>query len=139
VDDQRLGAAVRAVRIRRRWRQADVAQAARVSASTISRVERGHVDSLTLEVVRRITAALDIRVDLIARWRAGDLDRLLNARHSGLHEQVARMFRDELPAWVIEPEVSFAVYGERGVIDVFAWHPARRALLVIELKTDMAR
>jgi transcriptional regulator with XRE-family HTH domain len=137
VDDQRFGAAVRAVRIRRRWRQADLAQAASVSASTISRIERGHVDTFTLEVVRRITAALDIRVDLIARWRAGDLDRLLNARHSALHEQVARMFRDDLPAWAIEPEVSFAVYGERGVIDIFAWHPGRRALLVIELKTDI--
>ena len=95
------------------------------------------MDTLTLEVVRRITAALDIRVDLVARWRAGDLDRLLNSRHSALHEQVARMFRDDLPPWAIEPEVSFAVYGERGVIDIFAWHPGRRALLVIELKTDI--
>jgi hypothetical protein len=34
--------------------------------------------------------------------------------------------------------VSFAIYGERGVIDILAWHPARRALLVIELKTDIA-
>jgi hypothetical protein len=95
------------------------------------------VNTLTLKVVRRIAATLDIRVDVIARWRAGDLDRLLNGRHSELHEQVARMFRHDLPAWAIEPEVSFAVYGERGVIDVFAWHPGRRALLVIELKTDI--
>ena len=72
------------------------------------------------------------------RWRAGDLDRLLNRGHSALHESVARMFRDELPAWVLAPEVSFAIYGERGVIDILAWHPGRRALLVIELKTDLA-
>jgi hypothetical protein len=43
-----------------------------------------------------------------------------------------------LPGWIHEPEVSFAIYGERGVIDIFAWHPGRRALLVIELKTDIA-
>lgn len=93
--------------------------------------------TLSLETIRRVAAALDIRVDLVGRWRAGDLDRLLNARHSALHEHVARMFRDEHPEWVFEPEVSFAIYRERGVIDILAWHPGRRAILVIELKTDM--
>ncbi len=137
MDDQRFGSAVRGVRIKRGWRQADLAARAGISASTISRIERGHLDSFSIAVIRRVAAALDIRVDLIARWRAGDLDRLLNAKHSALHEQVARMFRDQLPAWVLEPEVSFAVYGERGVIDILAWHQARRALLVIELKTDI--
>jgi hypothetical protein len=33
--------------------------------------------------------------------------------------------------------VSFSIYGERGIIDVLAWHPARRMLLVIELKTEI--
>jgi ribosome-binding protein aMBF1 (putative translation factor) len=42
MDDQRFGSAVRAVRQRRGWRQADLAEAARVSMATISRVERGH-------------------------------------------------------------------------------------------------
>jgi transcriptional regulator with XRE-family HTH domain len=137
MDDQRFGSAVRAVRIKRSWRQADLSARAGVSASTISRIERGHIDTLPVATIRRVAAALDVRVDLVARWRAGDLDRLLNAKHSALHEQVARMFRHELPDWVVEPEVSFAVYGERGVIDILAWHAGRRALLVIELKTDI--
>jgi transcriptional regulator with XRE-family HTH domain len=137
MDDQRFGSAVRAVRIKRGWRQQDLADRARVSPSTISRLERGHLDAVPLRTLRAIASALDVRVDIVARWRAGDLDRLLNARHSALHEQVARMFRDRLPDWVIEPEVSFAVFRERGVIDILAWHPARRALLVIELKTDI--
>ena len=137
MDDQRFGSAIRSVRIKRGWRQLDLAQAAGVSRATISRLERGHPGSLSLKTIRRVSHALDIRVDLVARWRAGDLDRLVNARHSELHELVARMFRDQLPAWVLRPEVSFASYGERGVIDVLAWHPDRRALLVIELKTDI--
>ena len=62
----------------------------------------------------------------------------MNSKHSQLHESLARWFGDELPDWVLRPEVSFAVYGERGVIDILAWHPGRRALLVIELKTDIA-
>lgn len=137
MDDQRVGAAIRAVRLRRRLRQVDLAASAGVSRMTISRLERGHFGSVTVDTVRAVAKALDIRIDLSARWRAGDLDRLLNARHSALHEQVARMFAG-LPEWIAEPEVSFAIYAERGVVDILAWHPRRRMLLVIELKTDIA-
>jgi len=137
VDDQRVGSVIRAVRLRRGWRQADLARRAKVSQPTVSRFERGHPGSFTLDALRRISAALDVRLDLTPRWRSGDLDRLLNARHSALHEQVARMFGDELPAWVLRPEVTFAIYADRGVIDILAWHAERRALLVIELKTDI--
>ena len=132
MSDQRLGSAVRLVRIRRGWRQIDLARRTGVGQSTISRIERGHFESLSVAALRGVAAELDIRVDLIGRWRAGDLDRLLNAGHSRLHESVARAFRD-LPRWITAPEVSFSIYGERGVIDILAWHPVRRTLLVIEL------
>jgi hypothetical protein len=93
---------------------------------------------MRLDDIRRVAAALDIRIDIYGRWRAGDLDRLLNAKHSELHELVARWFADELPDWVLVPEVSFSIYGERGVIDILAWHEPTRSLLVIELKTAIA-
>ena len=137
MSDQRLGSAIRLVRVRRGWRQADLARRSGVGQATISRIERGHVGTLSLDRLRAVAATLDVRVDVIGRWRAGDLDRLLNAGHSRLHESVARAFRD-LPEWITAPEVSFAVYRERGVIDILAWHPRLRALLVIELKTDIA-
>ncbi len=137
MSDQRLGTAVRSVRVRRGWRQSDLARRSGVSQATISRVERGHLDTVSLSVLRAVAATIDIRVDVVGRWRAGDLDRLLNAGHSQLHESVARAFRD-LPEWIVAPEVSFAIHGGRGVIDIIAWHPGRRALLVIELKTDIA-
>jgi hypothetical protein len=53
-----------------------------------------------------------------------------------MHEVMARYFTG-LAEWVAEPEVSFSIYGERGIIDVLAWHPTRRILLVIELKTEI--
>jgi transcriptional regulator with XRE-family HTH domain len=137
MDDLRFGAIIRAIRIRKRLRQMDLARLADVSPATVSRMERGHIDTLSLASIRAVARALDIRVDLMPLWRAGDLDRLLNSRHSALHEKVARSFA-ERPGWLAEPEVSFAIYGERGVIDILAWHPGRRALLVIELKTDIA-
>jgi transcriptional regulator with XRE-family HTH domain len=138
MDDLRFGAAVRLLRLRRAWRQSDLAAAAGVSQPTVSRIERGHLDTLSLETIRRVAAVLDMRVDLNGRWRAGDLDRLLNAGHAALHESVARYFAADHPAWTLLPEVSFSIYGERGVIDIVAWHPGRRALLIIELKTDIA-
>ena len=132
--EQRLGATIRAIRRRRGIRQSDLARSAGVSASTISRIERGHGDTLALDTVARVAAELDVRLDIVPRWRGGELDRLLNAGHSAMHEQVARMF-GRFPGWQIAPEASFSIWGERGVIDVLAWHAARRMLLVIELKT----
>src|SRR4051795_13346819 len=137
MDDLRFGAAVRQVRIRRDLRQLDLARLAGISRATVSRIERGHLGSLSVDTVRRVAGALDIRVDLIARWRSGDLDRLLNSRHSRFHELVARRFAS-LPGWTARPEVSFAHYADRGVIDILAFHAASAMVLVIELKTDIA-
>jgi transcriptional regulator with XRE-family HTH domain len=136
MEDQRTGAALRALRLRRNLRQSDLAKAAGVSAPTISRMERGHLGKLSLATIRSVAAALDMRLDVVPRWRGGDLDRLLNARHSAMHEAVARMF-EGMPGWSFAAEVSFAVYAERGVVDVLAWHAATRTLLVVELKTEL--
>ena len=137
MDDIRFGSVVRAARQSRGWRQKDLEEKSGVSQSAISRIERGHIGPQSIDSLRRVCGALDIRVEIVPTWRGGDLERLVNRRHSGMHESVARWFRDELPAWVLAPEVSFSIYGERGVIDILAWHPGLRALLVIELKTDI--
>jgi transcriptional regulator with XRE-family HTH domain len=137
MDDMRIGAAFRAVRVRRRWRQTDVAARAGVSRGLISLIERGHLGSVTLATLRRVAAVHEIRLDTYARWRGAALDRLLGARHSLLHEAVAAWLAT-IPGWRTAPEVSFAVYGERGVIDILAFHEATTALLVIELKTSIA-
>jgi hypothetical protein len=108
-----------------------------VSQATVSSIERGHCGTVSLDTVRRVSAALDIRVDVVARWRAGDLDRLLSARHSRLHELVARAFADRLPDWSLAPEVSFSVFGERGIVDLVAWNASHRSVLLIELKTEI--
>jgi hypothetical protein len=68
--------------------------------------------------------------------RGGDLDRMLNARHSNLAER-AIAWLTSLGPWVVRPEVSFAIDRERGIVDLHAWWPDRRALLIVELKTDI--
>ncbi len=136
MDDIQLGARFRAVRMRLGWRQTDVAARAGVSSSLVSLVERGHLDRLALATLRRIAGTLDIRIDMVARWRGGELERLVNAAHETLREEVARLLSG-LSGWTQSPEVSFAVYGERGVIDILALHERTGALLVIELKTEL--
>ncbi len=109
-----------------------------MNRSVVSAIERGHLENVSIGTLLEIARALDIQVTFGTRWRAGDLDRLVSGRHSRLHEAVGRWFATALPDWILAPEVSFSFFGERGVIDILAWHPGRRALLVIELKTDLA-
>jgi transcriptional regulator with XRE-family HTH domain len=136
MEDQRIGSMLRAIRIRKRWRQSDLAARARVSRWMVLRIEHGRLATVPIGKLRAVAAALDARIDAVVRWQGGDLPRLLGARHSRMHEAMARFFGD-LPDWTAEPEVSFSIYGERGIVDILAWHPSRRILLVIELKTEI--
>lgn len=135
MDAARVGAIFRAVRLRRGLRQADVARLAGVSPKVISRIESGAIDGVVVDRVMRVAKALDIRLEWNAWWRGGELDRMVNAGHAAMHESVARWLRAS--GWLIAPEASFSIYGERGVIDVLAFEPASRALLVVELKTQL--
>lgn len=137
MEDLRFGTTIRVARVRRRWRQDDLAAKARVSRATIWRAEGGHVEELTLGSIRRICEPLEIRVELQPRSRGADLDRMVSARHSALHESVARALARDFPDWEMAHEVSFSIWGERGVVDLLLWHPGRRALLIIELKTEI--
>jgi transcriptional regulator with XRE-family HTH domain len=137
MDERQLGSLIRAVRVRKGLRQRDLAEIARVSTPTISRLEQGRAGGMTLETIARVAAAVDVRVDLLGRWRGGDGERLLNRRHSLLADSFAA-FLGRHDGWLVEPEVSFSIYGERGFIDQLCWHAATGHLLVVELKTEFA-
>jgi len=136
VDDLRLGAALRSARIRRGWRQEDLAARARISASIVSRIERGHVDGMRLRTLRAVSTVLEIRLELMPRSRGADLDRMVNARHAALTDAVIGWLGSKV-GWEVRPEYSVSHYGERGVIDAVAWHADQRALLQCEHKTDV--
>ena len=90
--------------------------------------------SLPVSTIRNIAGVLGMGLELTARWRGADMERMLHAAHNALHETMARHFQT-LTEWVAVPEVSYSIYGERGIIDVLAWHERTRSLLIIELKT----
>jgi len=130
-----VGAALRAIRRRRNLRQLDVARQAGVDQTTISRIERGRLDSLAVRTLRAVFAALDARYESSVWWRAGDLDRLMDERHAALCSATAAAISRR--GWDVHPEVTFSIYGERGSIDILAYCWPNRALLVGEVKSEL--
>ena len=122
MDAVRFGLALRALRRRRAWTQQQLADRVGVSRSAVQRLERGGVDDFTGRVVRLVAVGLGARYDQRLLWQGEALDRLLDREHAAIVEHVVRWLRSE--GWTVVPEATFAVYGERGSIDVLAFHPA---------------
>jgi transcriptional regulator with XRE-family HTH domain len=135
MDDRRVGLIIRAIRRRRGWRQVDLAKAAGLAQTTISAIERGHLDSTSISLMRRVLGALDARVELEVRWRGGALDRVVDERHARLVGLVVLRLRQL--DWTVEVEVTYAVYGERGSVDILGFHRQTGSMLVIEVKSEL--
>jgi transcriptional regulator with XRE-family HTH domain len=133
VDPVRFGLSLRALRRRRGWTQTQLAAAAGISQTAISRIERGRGDRLTVRTLAHVLATLGARISVRVLSHGEDLDRLLDAGHAEIVERVTRLLRRR--GWEVAPEVTFSVYGERGSIDVLATHPSTGALLVVEVKS----
>ena len=86
-----------------------------------------------MRALTRLTDALAARLVVRVLWQGEELDRLLDADHARLVEEIVR--RLSVAGWTAAPEVTFHVAGERGSIDVLAWHEEARRLLVVEVKS----
>ena len=133
MDVVRFGLGMRALRRRRRWTQAELARRVRLSPSAIGRIERGRSDRVTVQTLDRVAAELGGRVDVRLLWNGEGLDRLLDQRHASLVDSTLEVLADA--GWSTAVEVSFAIRGEHGSIDVLAFHAASASLLVIEVKS----
>jgi transcriptional regulator with XRE-family HTH domain len=133
VDPVQIGLALRSLRRRRGWTQAELGVRASVSQSAVSRAERGEAANLTVRTLARIASALGARAEVQILFQGAALDRLLDATHAELVNEVVTLLRAR--AWETVPEATFSVYGERGSIDVLAFHPATGSLLVVEVKS----
>jgi transcriptional regulator with XRE-family HTH domain len=136
MNDIVIGRSLRALRIRLSMRQEDVAGKAHVSQQLISKIECGRLACVSTATLRRIFAAVDADVVTLVRWRGGELDRLLDEGHAALVGRIVALLRRR--GWQVLTEVTFSEFGERGSIDILAWHAATRTLLVIEVKTEIA-
>jgi transcriptional regulator with XRE-family HTH domain len=133
MDPPRFGADVRLLRGRKGWTQVRLAREAGVPRWVITAIETGRGDTICpirlAQVVRALGAVLTVRI----LFQGEGLDRLRDRRHARLLERVVVRLRAE--GWQVATEVSFSVYGERGSIDLLAFHPATGALLVVEVKS----
>lgn len=133
MDGIRIGRQLRALRLRRGLRQEDVGRAAHISRPVVSRIERGLIGNVQIGQLERATASLGATLDLRIRWNGEQLDRLLDDGHARLVEIVVALLR--VSGWEVAVEVSYSIWGERGSIDVFAFHLLTRIVLVVEVKS----
>jgi len=135
VGDVRVGVIVRALRRRHGWRQVDLASHAFISQQVVSLIERGHLEAVSLRALRRVLGTLEAQATIDIRWHGGQLDRLVDEAHASVVSATVRRLRRL--GWEVEVEVTYSIYGERGSIDLLAWRGPQRALLVIEVKTEV--
>jgi transcriptional regulator with XRE-family HTH domain len=133
MNESRVGRVLRAVRLHRDLSQDTVAHKAGTSQSVYSRAERGELSGMTIGSLERIAAALGGSLHIEVRYRGGLGDRLVDAAHAALVDYVVGVLRGF--GWQVELEFGFNVFGDRGSVDILAWHAATRTLLILEIKS----
>ncbi len=124
---------MRALRRHRRWTQRRLADQVGVSRGVVARIEQGHADRVTVRTLIRVAAALGGTVSCRVLWHGEGLDRLLDAAHASLLDRTLSSLHAY--GWQTATEVTFNIRGERGSIDILAFHEATGSLLVIEIKS----
>jgi hypothetical protein len=106
-----------------------------LSQQEISILERGHFDAVQVRTVRSVFRGLEAGIEWEIRWRGGAVDRLLDERHAELVGAISELLASD--GWEVIPELTYNVFGERGSIDLVAWHAATSTLLIVEVKTEL--
>ena len=135
IDDVAIGRLVGVIRRRQRLRQADVAARAEVSQQLVSLLETGGLGAISLGAARGIVRAMGAELVVQVRWRGAEVDRVRDEGHAGVVAAVAALLEAE--GWLTAAEVTYSTFGERGSIDLLAFHPETRILVVIEVKTEI--
>jgi transcriptional regulator with XRE-family HTH domain len=123
----RVARLLRAIRLHQGLSQQTVADKARISQSTYSRAELGDLAGMTIGTLERVAGALGADVQVEVRFRGGLGDRLADAMHAALVDLTVGVLTSL--DWLVELEYGFNVFGERGSVDILAWHAATRTLL----------
>jgi transcriptional regulator with XRE-family HTH domain len=131
-----LGAHIRETRQLIGWTQRELACRARTSQSTVSRIEAGGAGVVDLETIGRLLVALGLRPSIELDLRhLGDRRRQADAVHAVVNGFGARML--ERWSWLTASEVRLGDGVPIGWVDLMAFRPADRALVVDETKTEI--
>lgn len=126
----RLETSLKALRRRKGWSQARLGRSLGASQQRMSRLETD-VHRVRLGLLEAWAAELDAYLSV--ELRVNGERPLTDAKHAALQNRLAERLRRD--GWSVLTEVSFNHYGERGRIDLLAFHPSLRILLVVEVKT----
>lgn len=133
MDAVRFGSDVLLLRRRRGWTQRRLAAEAKVSRWAVAAVEAGHAGNIHLDRLTAIVTAVGGYLSVRILYQGEALDRLRDRKHAALVDTMVQRLTSE--GWEVATEVSFNVFGERGAIDILAFHRATGTLLVVEVKT----
>jgi transcriptional regulator with XRE-family HTH domain len=129
-------AAVRDTRLALGWSQARLAQRAGLTQSQVSRFETGRIEWVTLEEAARLLDVLGVRLDFALRRPY-----IANApqQHDAAHAPCVGYASRRLTGlgWQVRQEIEIEGRSSHGWIDVLAYEPLRRAVLVCEIKTAL--
>lgn len=131
-----IGAGLRAAREARGWSQRRLAAGSEVPQTVISSIERAAQRYPPLDTVDRLCRALD--AELVVEIRPPRLVGRADQRdpaHAACAGALRRIL--ERAGWAVESEVEFLTGRSHGFIDLLAYDPAHRRLLVIEVKTEL--
>jgi transcriptional regulator with XRE-family HTH domain len=131
----RLGIIIRDIRMALRWSQRDLSLRSGVSQSWVCEVERGRAADVTLSMADRLLAAMGAELNLHAAAPFLAESRQRDPAHSQCAAHVAR--RLEAAGWRVATEVEIGSNRSKGWVDILAWHPITRAVLMIEVNTEM--
>lgn len=131
-----VGRTVRSLRDTLGWSQRELAARAGVSQAWVCLVENGRAEGLTFESAARLLQAMGARLVVsVDKPFLGDRERQHEPAHARCSAHVASRLRHV--GWEVATEVEIGGDRSRGWIDVLAWHPVTRWLLVIEIKTEI--
>ncbi len=132
----RIGQAIRASRLESGWSQRELARRMDVAQSSIARLEAGHSRHVDVRVASAALDLLGIRVSLDGRTIG-----LANRRYQrdAVHARCAEYARRrlEVAGWSTALEVEIGHGRGRGWIDLLGFRAVDRALLVVEIKTEI--
>jgi transcriptional regulator with XRE-family HTH domain len=132
----RIGSIVADLRRAVGWSQRELASRASVSQALVSAIENGRLANVTFSTATRLLDAMGAKLIIDASLPfLGDRERQREPIHARCTTHVAR--RLERTGWQVATEVEVGGDRSRGWIDLLAYHPGNRVLLVIEIKTEI--
>lgn len=129
-----LGASIRGARIARGWTQRDLASQAGIPQSVVSAIETGV--GVRIDTLERVCTALGGELRLEARLPFGGEGRgQVDTAHARCVGAARRLLASEGYACATEESVTDGAW--RGWIDLVAYCPKTRRLVVVEIKSEL--